>query len=135
MRGSSGSGNGFSIWPAGVCSKSPPAVQDGSNYWRRRREFPGRGEANQAAGGKPCISRGEICLHRPANDFLDSTDYAADTNLTDIAVGATRVFSAPRGDRSRFLKCERRTRVAIRVSVFPLTPCGFSNAAAPCAAH
>jgi len=33
-----------------------------------------------------------------ANDFLDSTDCAADTNLTDTAASATRVFSAPRGD-------------------------------------
>jgi hypothetical protein len=32
-------------------------------------------------------------LRRRANDFLDSTDYAADTNLTDTAASATRVFS------------------------------------------
>ena len=38
-----------------------------------------------------------VALCRQSDDFLDSTDYAADTNLTDTAASATRVFSAPRG--------------------------------------
>ena len=39
-----------------------------------------------ALNAAPCIAQLTICL--------DSTDYAADTNLTDTAASATRVFSA-----------------------------------------
>jgi hypothetical protein len=60
-----------------------------------------------------------FCREKPlaplANDFLDSTDYAADTNLTDTAASATRVFSAHR--RGEVLNSEHRIAVAILSSL------------------
>lgn len=45
--------------------------------------------------------RGRNGCARPGNDFLDSTDCAADTNLTDTAASATRVLSAHRRSSSK----------------------------------
>ena len=90
---------GLSSWPAAVCSKSPPPLQDGSPPFA----------SSATTDVRICWPETSVFRtqnrpdRRPTNDFLDSTDYAADTNLTDTAASATRVFSAPRGDRSRFL--------------------------------
>jgi hypothetical protein len=52
----------------------------------------------------------------PANDFLDSTDYAADTNLTDTAASATRIFSASRGDPGSLLRASHINSGSLVVS-------------------
>ena len=47
-------------------------------------------------GGKLCLEPAPYWLFCPANDFLDSTDYAADTNFTATRPSATlHSFHAP----------------------------------------
>jgi hypothetical protein len=49
-----------------------------------------------AADAKVCLNPAAYSLSCPANDFLDSTDYAADTNFTATDRSATLLsFHAP----------------------------------------
>jgi hypothetical protein len=49
-----------------------------------------------AADAKSCVECAAYCPSCPSNDFLDSTDYAADTNFTATDRSATLLsFHAP----------------------------------------
>jgi hypothetical protein len=62
-------------------------LDDGSGCWRWIRRGP---------DAKVCLNPAAYSLSCPANDFLDSTDYAADTNFTATGRSATLLsFHAP----------------------------------------